>query len=586
LTHIILWRSKHGKEKQFILALSFIVGIFSGLAAILLKSTIVTTHSLLTEHLDLRDGNYLYLALPGIGILLTAIFIRFLVKDKIGHGISRILFAISKKSGVIKIHNIYSSIVASTLTIGFGGSVGAEAPIVLTGASIGSNLGRLFKLNHKQIILMIGCGAAGGISGIFKAPVAGMVFTLEVLMLDLTMSSLVPLMISAVTAAVMAYFFMGHSAALFTFELKEHFVMGNLIWYLIMGIAAGLISWYFTFVNMKVESWIGKLKTKYGKFLIGGITLGVLIFILPPLFGEGYNSLRSILSGHGNDLLNHSFFYPDKDNFWVLTGFLLLLLIFKVFAMSITTGSGGVGGVFAPSLFMGGIMGYLVALLLNEFSFIQVSEANFALVGMAAFMSGVMHAPMTSIFLIAEITGGYGLFIPLIIASTSSYLTIMYFEPHSIYTKRLAKRGELLTHNKDRAALTLMNLGQEVERDLITVDPDDSLRDLVHAISQSKRNIFPVVNKENELIGIVLLDDIRDIMFNPEVYDKTFVFELMSTPPDIINLNDSMELVMEKFEQTGAWNLPVVKNGKYEGFLSKSKIYAAYRKILVYFSEE
>jgi CIC family chloride channel protein len=433
---------------------------------------------------------------------------------------------------------------------------------------------------------MIGCGAAGAVAGIFKAPVAGIIFTLEVLMLDLTMASLIPLLISAVTAAVLAFFFMGHGEALFSFQLNEPFVLGNLQWYVFLGIAAGLLSFYFTKMNSLTEGWLDKIKQQYGKLMVGGILLGTLIFIFPPLFGEGYISLHSILSGDGHELLAHSLFYDFKDNFWVYAGFMFLLLVFKVFAMALTTGSGGVGGVFAPSLFMGGVLGYLVAIILNKFSFIQVNEANFALVGMAAFMSGVMHAPMTSIFLIAEITGGYGLFIPLIIASTISYMTIMYFEPHSIYTKRLAKRGELLTHNKDRSVLTLMRLERDIERDLVTVNPDDNLRSLVQCISKSKRNIFPVVNEKHELQGIVLLDDIRNIMFNPEMYDDTFVHDLMTAPPDLVYTSDTMEVVMNKFEESGAWNLPVIKNGRYEGFISKSKIYQAYRKMLVYFSDE
>lgn len=583
---ITIWRGKRINEKQLILALSFAIGILAGLAAIALKTTIHFTQHLLESSMELGVENYLYLALPGIGIIISVIWVNRFVKDKIGHGITRILYSISRKSGIIKSHNTFSSIIGSTFTIGFGGSVGAEAPIVLTGAAIGSNLGRFFRLNQKQIILMIGCGAAGAIAGIFKAPIAGVVFTLEVLMLDLTMASLVPLLISAVTAAVMSYLFLGHSAALFSYELSEHFVLGNLPWYLVLGIFAGLLSLYFTRIAMLIELAFGKLKANWHRFLIGGVLLGVLIFLFPPLFGEGYTSLHSLLSGNGGALLSHSLFYDLKDNFWVFAGFLVLLLIFKVFATAITTGSGGVGGVFAPSLFMGGILGYLVAILLNRFSFIHVNEANFALVGMAAFMSGVMHAPMTSIFLIAEITGGYGLFIPLIVASTISYLTIMYFEPHSIYTIRLAKRGELITHNKDRAALTLMRLESEIERDLMQVSPDSTLRQLVHIISQSKRNIFPVVNKDKELEGIVLLDDIRQIMFNPEMYDDTYVYNIMTYPPELVDLSDSMETVMEKFEKSGAWNLPVIKNGKYEGFISKSKIYQAYRKVLVYFSEE
>ncbi|MCK9208376.1 MAG: chloride channel protein, partial [Salinivirgaceae bacterium] len=509
---ITIWRGKHLREKQFIIMLSFVVGILSGLAAVVLKTTIHFTHNFLDSNMDIGTGSFIYLALPGIGIIFTVLWVNYFIKDKIGHGVSRILYSISKKNGILKPHNTYSSIIGSTFTIGFGGSVGAEAPIVLTGASIGSNLARMLRLNYKQIILLIGCGAAGAVAGIFKAPIAGVVFTLEVLMLDLTMASLIPLLISAATAAVISYFFMGHSAALFSFQLKEHFVIGNLPWYLVLGITAGLLSLYFTRTTMFIEGWFETFKKRWPKIIVGAIGLGLLIFIFPPLFGEGYVSLHAILSGDVQALLSHSFFYSLKDNFWGIVIFLSLLLVFKTFATSFTTGPGGVGGVFAPSLFMGGVLGFLVAILLNRFSFIHVSEANFALVGMAAFMSGVMHAPMTSIFLIAEITGGYGLFIPLITASTMSYLTIMYFEPHSIYTKRLARRGELITHNKDRAALTLMRLDREIERDLMTVRPDQTLRELVHIISRSKRNIFPVVNNKLELQGIVLLDNIRDIM--------------------------------------------------------------------------
>ncbi len=583
---IIIWRGRRINERQFILILSFMVGIFSGLAAIILKNTIHFTHHFIDQYIEIQGSNYLYLTLPAVGIIITVLWVSFFVKDNIGHGVTRILYAMSKKSGLMKVHNMYSSIIGSTFTIGFGGSVGAEAPIVLTGASIGSNLARMFRLNSKQIYLMIGCGAAGAVSGIFKAPIAGLVFTLEVIMLDLTMASLIPLLISAATAAVLSYFFLGHSEALFSFHLTNPFDIADVPWFTVLGILAGFFSLYFTRILMRIEKLMGKIKKKYIKIIIGSVAIGLLIYLFPPLYGEGYSTLTKILSGHGNEILNHSLFEAGKNNMYTLVGFLVLMLFFKVFATAITTGAGGVGGVFAPSLFMGGILGYLFALVVNNTGIAHVNEATFALVGMAAFMSGLMHAPMTSIFLIAEITGGYGLFIPLIIASTISYITIMYFEPHSIYTKRLAQRGELITHHKDRAALTLMNLDKEIERDLIAVKPDDTLRKLVHAISRSTRNLFPVVDENNELLGIVSLDDIRKTMFDTEMYDNTYVHELMTAPPDHINITDSMEQVMEKFEETRAWNLPVVSNGKYVGFLSKSKIYAAYRKILVYFSDE
>ena len=581
-----IWRGIHLTENQFILILSFVVGLLSGLAAVVLKNTIHWTYQFVLKAINSGFGSYIYLALPAVGILLTTLWIKFHVKDNISHGITRVLFCISRKNGIIKAHNTYTGIVGSSLTIGFGGSVGAEAPIVLTGAAIGSNLARLFKLNYKQVILMIGCGAAGAVAGIFKAPIAGLVFTLEVLMLDMTMASLAPLLISAVTATLMSYFFLGSEATLCTLPQPPTFELHNIPLYLILGVAAGLIGWYFTATAMRMEKWFGKILNPWKKIAIGGLILGVLIWLFPPLFGEGYDALREILTGNGLRILDHSMFSQFGGGVWVIVGYCALMLIFKVIATSATTGAGGIGGVFAPSLFMGGILGYMMAHLLNCLDFINVSEVNFALVGMAAFMSALMHAPLTGIFLIAEITGGYNLFVPLMVASVSAYVTIYYFEPHSIYTKRLAQSGDLITHNKDRAALTLMRLEKEVEHDLTEVGPDQTLRDLVNAISHSRRNIFPVVDEEGKLMGIVLLDDIRQIMFNTEMYDNTYIYELMVMPPDTVKTTDTMDVVMEKFEKSGAWNLPVIKNGLYMGYISKSKIYTAYRKVLLNFAEE
>jgi len=586
IEHIQLWRGKHLTGNQFLLILSFIVGLLSGLAAVVLKNTIHFTYLLVLKAINSGFGSYIYLALPAIGILLTTLWVKYFVKDNISHGITRVLFCISRKNGIIKPHNTYTGIVGSSLTIGFGGSVGAEAPIVLTGAAIGSNLGRLFHLNYKQIILMIGCGAAGAVAGIFKAPIAGLVFTLEVLMLDMTMASLSPLLISAVTATLISYLFLGNEATLCTLNQIPTFGLHNIPLYLILGVFAGLLGWYFTATSMSLEKWFSKMLTTRKKIIIGGSILGLLIWLFPPLFGEGYDALRDILTNNGVNLLNHTLLSNYNDNVWVIVAYLFLMLIFKVFATSATNGAGGIGGVFAPSLFMGGILGYMLALMLNSLSFINVSEVNFALVGMAAFMSALMHAPLTGIFLIAEITGSYNLFVPLIVASVSAYVTILYFEPHSIYTKRLAQSGDLITHNKDRAALTLMRLEKEVEHDLTEIGPDQTLRDLVNAISHTRRNIFPVVDEEGKLMGIVLLDDIRQIMFNTEMYDTTYVYELMTMPPDIIKITDTMDIVMDKFEKSGAWNLPVVKNGLYVGYLSKSKIYTAYRKMLLNFAEE
>ncbi|MBO7594656.1 MAG: chloride channel protein [Salinivirgaceae bacterium] len=586
IEHIQLWRGKHLTENQFLLILSFVVGLLSGLSAVVLKNTIHYTYLLVMKAINSGFGIYIYLALPAVGILLTTLWLKYFVKDNISHGITRVLFCISRKNGIIKPHNTYTGIVGSSITIGFGGSVGAEAPIVLTGAAIGSNLGRLFKLNYKQIILMIGCGAAGAVAGIFKAPIAGLVFTLEVLMLDMTMASLSPLLISAVTATLISYLFLGSEATLCTLPQPPTFELHNIPLYLVLGIFAGLLGWYFTATSMSLEKWFSKMLKPGKKIIIGGLILGVLIWLFPPLFGEGYDALREILTGNGQHILDHSVFSQFGGGVWVIVGYCALMLVFKVIATSATTGAGGIGGVFAPSLFMGGILGYMMARLLNCLGFISVSEVNFALVGMAAFMSALMHAPLTGIFLIAEITGGYNLFVPLMVASVSAYVTIYYFEPHSIYTKRLAQSGDLITHNKDRAALTLMRLEKEVEHDLTEVGPDQKLRDLVNAISHSRRNIFPVVDEEGKLMGIVMLDDIRKIMFNTEMYDTTYVYELMTMPPDIIKITDTMDIVMDKFEKSGAWNLPVVRNGLYVGYLSKSKIYTAYRKVLLNFAEE
>ncbi|MGQ1908391.1 chloride channel protein [Marinifilum sp. RC60d5] len=585
LSRFLLWRVKNIKERQFVLILSFFVGAISGLAALTLKNAIHFTHHFLTHRLHVDSANLIYLAYPAIGIFLTLLFVKFFVKDNIGHGVSRILYAISKKNSHIKSHNNFSSIIASTLTIGFGGSVGSEAPVVLTGASIGSNLGRMFHMNQKIITLMVGCGAAGAIGGIFKAPMAGMVFTLEVLMLDLTMASLIPLLISSITGASVAYFFMG-KGFLLSYDVTEPFVIGNFPYYILLGVFAGLVSLYFTRFSMYLESLFDKVTNCYRKMLMGGLALGVLIFLFPPLYGEGYNTIQALLSGNHAQLVNNSIFYFLKDNYWLLLGYMGLILFFKVIASTVTTGSGGVGGIFAPSLFLGGVSGFFVARFVNGFNFVNLSESNFTLIGMAGMMAGVMHAPLTAIFLIVEITGGYELFIPIMITATIAYLTIMYFEPHSIYTKRLAKRGELITHNKDKAVLTLMKLGKVIETDLKRVEPDATLGELVKIISHSQRNIFPVVDKEEKLLGIVLLDDIRHIMFSPEMYDDIYVRNLMIMPPAILDANAPMEKVMRRFEETGAWNLPVIQDEKYLGFVSKAKIFNVYRRVLVHFSDE
>jgi chloride channel protein, CIC family len=585
LTKLIRWQEHHVEARQRILILSLLVGIEGSLAAVFLKNLVFQTNRFILRFLHIETANLLYLALPLIGILLTVIFVRLCIHKNISHGITRVLKAISKRDSVLGPHNLFSSLVGSTLTVGFGGSAGLEAPIVLTGAAFGSNLGRLLKQDYRTTTLLIGCGAAAAISGIFKAPIAAIVFGLEVLLLDLTMWSVIPLLISSVTGAVVAYFLLGREVV-FDFTLFETFHIQNLPYYMLLGVICGLVSLYFTKVALAVENRLNRVKNPYNKVLIGGILLGLMIFLLPPLYGEGYESLKQILSGNAINLANNSLFYNWRTSEVVFIGFLGCIILFKVVAMAITTGSGGVGGIFAPSLYTGGITGYITARLINNLNFIHVPEQNFALVGMAGLMSGVMHAPLTGIFLIAEITGGYALFIPLIVTSTISLITIRYFEPHSLYHIRLAQSGELITHHKDQAVLRLLKLDKVIERDLETVHPDAKLGELVKVVSHSKRNIFPVVDENGLFMGVVLLDDIRDIMFNQELYDSVTVLSLMNIPPAYVDPAENMESVMRKFTETEMWNLPVVENGKYIGFVSKSKIFSAYREMLMGFSEE
>jgi chloride channel protein, CIC family len=585
ISRILIWIIRNMRHRQLLLSLSLIIGSLSGLAAVILKNTVYYTNAFLTGRLALETNNLIYLAFPALGILLAVLFTRYIIKDNISHGVSKVLHSISRKESVLASHNSYSSMVASTLTVGFGGSVGLEAPIVLTGASIGSNLGRFLKLNYKSVTLLIACGATGAIAGIFKSPIAAMIFSLEVLMLDLTMWSIIPLLISAVSGATIATLLLG-PAVVFYFTIPSPFIVGELPWYILLGVLCGLVSFYFTRVSMKVEARLHKISSPYHRIFYGGILLGLLVFLFPPLYGEGYHTLRALLGGVATEVASGSLISTLVDSYWVFIGFLVLILLFKVIAMAVTTGSGGVGGIFAPSLYVGGVSGFITASLINNFSFINVSERNFALVGMAGVMAGVMHAPLTAIFLIAEITGGYELFIPLITTATISYLTIMYFEPHSIYTKRLAARGDLITHHKDKAVLTLFKMGPVIETDLKTVSPDNTLGELVKIISQSSRNIFPVVDEKENLLGIVLLDNIRDIIFKPAQYDKIKVLDIMDIPPATVSCDENMESVMRKFEDSGVWNLPVLDDRKYVGFISKSKIFSEYRKILMQFSSE
>lgn len=579
----LIWRANNIKEKHFVLIVSFLVGICTAASAIILKNLIHFIQHVLSVNFAADQVNYLYLLYPVLGILLAGLFVKYIVRDDISHGVTKILYAISQRKSRIKPHNMWTSIVASSVTIGFGGSVGAEAPIVLTGAAIGSNLGRLFKMEQKTLMLLVGCGAAGAIAGIFKAPIAGLVFVIEVLMLDLTMTSVLPLLITSVTAATVSYIFTG-TEAMFKFSQTEAFVIERIPYVILLGIFCGLISLYFT----RVMNWIEGEYRRYGttywrKFMMGGIMLSLLIFIFPPLYGEGYDTIGLLLNGQFAGLMDNSMFYSLNDSYFGIVIFLGLILLTKVFASSATNGGGGCGGIFAPSLYLGCIAGFIFAHVCNYFPFtMYLSEKNFALLGMAGIMSGVMHAPLTGVFLIAELTGGYDLFLPLMIVSIGSYITILMFEPHSIYSMRLAQKGELLTHHKDKAVLTLLSADNVIERDFQVVSPEMTLGDMVKVIARSSRNAFPVVDDRGILLGIVLLDNIRNIMFRPELYNRFHVSKFMVSAPAKIVINTPMDQIMQIFDDTKAWNLPVVdETGRYMGFMSKSKIFNSYREVLV-----
>ncbi len=584
---MLQWREKHITERNFVLILALIVGILSGFAALLLKLIISEIASLLTAHVSITQGNYSYLIFPIVGILIVSLFVRYVVRDNISHGVTRVLYAISQKKSRLKVHNMWTSLVASSVTIGFGGSVGAEGPIVFTGAAIGSNLGGAFRLSPRILMLLVGCGAAAGIAGIFKAPIAGMLFTIEVLMLDLTAASVMPLMIASITGATVAYVFTGYDVEFF-FSQSEPFVTSRIPYVIMLGVFCGFVSLYFTKVMNMMERTFGKLKNPWLKFIFGSVILSSLIFLFPPLYGEGYGPINLLLNGQFSQIFDGSLFYDYRHDVWMVILFIGMIILAKVFATSATNGSGGVGGTFAPSLLVGCMAGFFFAILINTLGLCdgELSTKNFALMGMAGVMSAVMHAPLMAIFLTAEMTGGYELFLPLLIVSTISYGTIRLFLPWSIYTMRLAQRGELLTHEKDKTVLTLLKMDSVIEKDFIEVHPDMTLKEMVGVISRSNRNLFPVTDDKGQLLGIVLLDDIRNIMFRPDLYRKMRVSKFMAMVPAKIEVGESMDKVMKLFDDTNAWNLPVVEKGKYVGFVSKSKIFNSYRRVLKHYTDD
>lgn len=583
------WRLTHLTNRQMTTILAFFIGIFASVAAYVLHFIIRQIQHLLTAGFDATTYNWLYLLFPVIGIYITSLFVRYVVKDNISHGITQVLYAISTKQSRLKAHNCWTSVISSAITIGFGGSVGAEAPIVLTGSAIGSNLGQLFKMDNKTLMLLVGCGASAAIAGIFKAPIAGLVFTLEVLMVDLSMASLLPILTSTVTATVFTYIFVGNRS-LFDFTLDSAWNIDRIPASILLGLFCGMVSLYFIRMMSKCEGVFEQLKDyPFAKLFLGAILLSSLIFFFPSLYGEGYNSLNILLNGNTeadwNAVMNNSLFAGSSG---LLVIYIALVLLTKIFATSATNGAGGVGGTFAPSLFVGGFGGFLFARVWNMNQVgTYIPEKNFTLLGMAGVMAGVMHAPLTGVFLIAELTGGYSLFLPLIMVSIVSVMVISIFEPHSIYAMRLARQGRLLTHHTDRSILTLMSLDSVIDNNYTTVDPDMPLGKLVSVISRSHTSFIPVVNTAGVLMGIIDINKIRHVMFRTELYQRFTVQQILIPPKATLGIKDSMEEVMEKFDKTNANYLPVVDvNGQLTGFVERTRLYSMYRKTVADFSAE
>ncbi|WP_405267990.1 chloride channel protein [Cellulophaga sp. Ld12] len=588
-TKFLVWRVKHISERQFICFLSILVGFTSGVGAVILKNLTHFFQHLLEGKL-VNDYHQAFLfVFPIIGLILVYLVIKFIIRHKVSHGIPSTLHAISQHKGIMRKYQMFGSLLTAPLTVGFGGSVGLEGPTVATGAAISSNISRMFHMNQTNRNLLIGCAAAGALSSIFKAPIAAIIFAIEVFSLDLTIASMLPLLLASISAIITSYFFFGDDVLL-PFKTKDAFVLADVPFFIFLGIIAGLTSIYFTEVYDRIQKFFDKIGSPIKRLLIGGIGIGILVYFIPPLYGEGFDVINSLVQGNPEKVLKNNIFELDLTNVWMVIILLIGLVLFKIIASALTFGAGGVGGIFAPTLFMGSIMGNCVAKIINNLNLFgsKVSESNFTLVGMAGLMAGVLHAPLTAIFLIAEVTGGYELFIPLMITAAISYSITKYAHPHSVYNMELGRKGDLITHDKDHAVLTLMDIDKVIEDNFAIIHPEMSLGDMVHnAVVKSNRNIFPVVDKEdNSLLGVILLDDIRAIMFNQKLYNEVFASDVMHTPPEIIELEkDKMTEIMRKFQDSGAWNLPVIKNGSYIGFISKSKLLTAYRRKLINFTK-
>lgn len=584
LNRFLSWKTRHLSHQQFIMILSAIIGFTAGLGAVVIKNATHFIQHLLEGRFVVNYHIAFYFLFPLIGLTLVWLIVKYVFKSEVGHGIPSTLYAISKKKGIMRPLQMYASLIAAPITVGFGGSVGLEGPTVATGAALGSNISRVFQMNQTARTLLIGCAAAGAMSSIFKAPIAAIVFAIEVLSLDLTLASLVPLLLASVSAVLTSYFFFG-SDTILPYSLEDEFLPSQVPLFILLGIVASLCSIYFTKAYFRINGIFKKINSPFKRMLIGGAALGILIFLIPPLYGEGYDVINNLLQEDYLEALGTTLFNEYLGNLWVVIALLAGLVIFKIIATSLTFNAGGVGGIFAPVLFMGSAMGHCFALLLNHLGLFknELSVSNFTLVGMAGLMAGVLHAPLTAIFLIAELTHGYELFIPLMITAAISYMITTHFVPHSVYTTELAARGELLTHNKDHTVLSLMNISQLIETNFISLKPEMNLRQIIHVgVMRSSRNLFPVVDENNKFMGVILLDDIRPIMFDEKMYDDVKVSELMQRAPEIIDLGkDGMSVIMKKFKGSDAWNLPVVQDEKYLGFVSKSKVLTAYREKLI-----
>ncbi|QED38711.1 chloride channel protein [Antarcticibacterium arcticum] len=579
-----LWKTQHLTNHQFLMLLSAVIGFIAGLVAVTIKNLTHYIQQLLEGELIINYHTAFYFIFPVIGLALTVLIVKWGLRREIGNGIPTTLHAISRRKGIMQKFQMYASLITAPLTVGFGGSVGLEAPTVVTGASISSNISRFFKMNQASRTLLIGCAAAGAMSALFKAPIAAIIFAIEIFSLDLTLISMIPLLLASVSAILTTYFFSGSDIILHS-QLTDEFEIGQVPFYILLGVFASLFSIYFTRIYFRINKFFSNIVSSLNRLLIGGFALGVLIFLIPPLYGEGYDVINNLLQENYINALGKNVFEAYMDNIWVVIGLLAGLVVFKIIATSLTMGAGGVGGIFAPVLFMGSAMGHCFALIINNLGIFKepLSVSNFTMVGMAGLMAGIMHAPLTAIFLIAELTSGYELFVPLMITAAISFMITSQFQPHSVYTLDLASRGELITHNKDQMVLTLLNIRQVIETNFVTLNVDATLGDIIHnGVIKSSRNLFPVIDENEHIVGIILLDDIRPVMFNQALYDEIKVRELMQEAPEVIDLNkDRTKDIMRKFQESDAWNLPVIENEKYIGFISKSKLLTAYRQKLI-----